>query len=415
MNLITSKPARFLLGPLQLLLFILPFSAIFLAIPALAPLDAVLNLLGTVCIALSVAYIFFADDICVSLEGSIPLFAVLAFYALSISWSPVELRSNSVHDTVRMLLTVLQAFVVVNVLGREALFRTLKHIAIFVVVLNLGFIFAFPAQASWYFEDATRTQGLFSSPNNMGQFLAFAFIVINLFEPRSLPWLVLLALDAAIVYQLLRCDSMTSLGGVIVIFIAYRIRFLMRPLFYVVIGLGLLVPFLSQIMGSTDMPLGINNRDLTFTGRTDVWEIIRSDLAAQDRVATGFGSGGYWLSKEEYNPFSHIHELSWDPGQGHNGYMDVLVNTGVVGLVFVLLFLFAMIGSIFRRVPWSEPVAYFLPLIVLFNNITEASLFREKHLYFVLLLLVFWYLFLEPAEAAEPEAEPDGTLLAQPN
>jgi exopolysaccharide production protein ExoQ len=419
MNLITSKPLQFLLGPLQLLLFVFPFTSLFLAFPGLAPVQGLVNVLGFVCICTSIVYLLFSDEIRIRLTGTFPLFLFLGFIVLSTLWVLPELRANSQHVTTRTVLTVLQAFVIVNVLGREQLFRTLKQYAILVAVANLAFIFLFPSQASWYFEDSSRIQGLFSSPNNMGQFLAFAFIIINFYERERLPVAILLALDAAIVYQLLRCDSMTSLGGVVVIFISYRLRFLLRPLFYVVIGLGLLVPSLNRIMGSTDAPLGLNNRDLTFTGRTDVWAIMQSDLITHDRVATGFGSGGYWLADDEYNPFSHIYELEWSPGQGHNGYMDVLVSTGVIGLLLLLFFLVRMIASIFRRVPITEPVVYFLPLIVLINNITEASLFREKHFYFVLLLLVFWYAFLKPEEEEAPDAITDAgddtLLLVQPS
>ncbi|RYZ23990.1 MAG: O-antigen ligase family protein [Chitinophagaceae bacterium] len=415
MNLINSKPVSFLLGPLQLLLFIIPFSAIFSAVPALAPLDAVLNFLGTALIGLSIVYLLFTDDLRISMRGSLPLFLIMAYYALSVTWSPQEMRGHAQHVTTRTLFTVLQAFVIVNVLGRERLFGTLKQIAILGVVLNLAFMFVFPMQAAWFGEDESRIQGLFSSPNNMGQFLAFAFIAINLHDRKGLPLPLLLLLDAAIIYQLLRCDSMTSLGGVAIIFVAYRIRFLMRPLFYCIIGLGLLVPNLSRIMGTTDVTLGNTNRDLTFTGRTDLWDVIRSDLSSQNRTNFGFGSGGYWLPEDEFNPFSHATDLTWFAGQAHNGYMDVMVNTGIVGVALLLLFLFTSIGSLFHRVPWSQPVAYFLFLIVLFNNITEASMLREKHFYFVLLMVVYWYIFLQPQEATEPEVQPSGTLVPQPN
>ncbi|GAB4091707.1 O-antigen ligase family protein [Flaviaesturariibacter terrae] len=414
MNFITSKPVAFLLGPLQLFLFLLPTGALFAAIPALAPLDAVINFLSFVLICLSVAYLFFSDEIRVSLAGSGALFLFLAFALLSMFWVLPGMKANASHQLTRMLLTVLQCYVIVNVLGRARLFDVLKQFAIGFALGNLAFMILFPGQAAWNMEDSSRIQGLFSSPNNMGQFLAFAFIVINFHKREGIPLALLLLLDAAIVYQMLKCDSMTSLGGVIVLFVCFQLRFLLKPLFVVIIAVGIIVPYLDKIRGTTSTPLGVNNRDMTFTGRTGVWEILRDDLAEQHRMTEGFGYGGYWLTQDEYNPYSHIHELEWWPGQGHNGYMDILVNTGIIGLVLVVFFLLRMVASIFRRASFDEPVLYFIPLIVLINNITEASLFREKHLYFVLLCLVFWYLFLQPEEATEPapEAAAEGTLLA---
>ncbi|RYY98537.1 MAG: O-antigen ligase family protein [Chitinophagaceae bacterium] len=398
MNLVSSKPVSFLLGKLQLILFIFPLTSLVLAFPGLAPVEGLANVLSFVGIIGSLAYVLFSDQIQVSLRGAIPLFLVLAFYAFSTTWAEPSVKANSSHVTMRTIFTVLQGFVIVNILGRYELFRFLKSIGIVVALCNFAFIFLFPNQAAWYMDDASRTQGMFSSPNNMGQFLAFAFIVVNFVDRKGIPTAAWLALNGVIVFQLFKCDSMTSLSGCILISICYQFKFLLRPLFVGVIAIGLIVPHLNTILGPSSASIGINNRDMTFTGRTEVWQIMMSDLKARDRLTTGFGSGGYWLPNEGYNPYTTISELEWSPGQGHNGYMDVMVNTGIVGLALVLLFLARMIVSLFRRVDYSEPVVYLLALILLINNITEASLFREKHLYFVLLCLVFWYAFLEKGE-----------------
>ncbi|RYY87074.1 MAG: O-antigen ligase family protein [Chitinophagaceae bacterium] len=414
MNLVTSKPVNFLLGKAQLFLFVFPLTSLVLVMPALAPVEAAVNALSYALILLSIAYLIFSDEIRITLSGAGPLLLFAGFLVLSMSWVPSGMKSISQHFTTRTLLTLLQGFVIVNVLGREGLFRTLKQLAIFIALLNLAFMILFPMQASWYGEDSSRIQGLFSSPNNMGQFLAFAFIVVNFVERDRLPLPVLLALDAIIVYQLFQCDSMTSLSGCILIFICFRLRFLLKPLFFAVIALGLIVPHLNRIFGESTASLGVNNRDMTFTGRTGVWDIMVSDLKAQDRITTGFGSGGYWMPEESFSPYNHIHELEWWPGQGHNGYMDVLVMTGIVGVCLLVFFLVSTIVSLFRRVPYEEPVCYFLLLIVLINNITEASFFREKHLYFVLLSLVFWCLFLRREEAPAAIEEETGDLQLQP-
>ncbi|GAA4329002.1 O-antigen ligase family protein [Flaviaesturariibacter amylovorans] len=416
MNFVTSKPVSFLLGKLQLILFIFPLTSLVMAFPGLAPVEKLANVLSFVGIVGSLAYVLFSDQIQVSLRGAFPLFLFLAFLALSTIWVLPAMKSHSSHVTMRTIFTVLQAFVIVNILGREELFKTLKGIAIVTALANLAFIFLFPSKAAWFMDDASRTQGMFSSPNNMGQFLAFAFIVVNFVNRKALSTHVWLGLNAAIVFQLFKCDSMTSLTGCILVSICYQFKFLLRPLFLVIIAAGLIVPHLNAILGPSTASIGINNRDMTFTGRTDVWEIMMMDLKARDRLTTGFGSGGYWLPGEGYNPYSTISELEWSPGQGHNGYMDVMVNTGIVGLVLVLIFLAWMIGSLFRRVDYSEPVVYLLSLILLLNNITEASLFREKHLYFVLLMLVFWYLFLDrAAQSARASARlvPGGNLQVQ--
>ncbi|RYY61885.1 MAG: hypothetical protein EOO12_13990, partial [Chitinophagaceae bacterium] len=268
MNLITSKPVNFLLGKAQLFLFVFPFLVLIQTVVAAPSVDTVLNAVSFALGCLSVLYLFVSDQIRISFRGFGPLFLFVAYLVLSTTWAPSGMKTISTHFTVRTLLTLVQAFVMVNVLGREGLFRSLKHVAILVVLCNLAFMIVFPVQSSWYGEDSSRIQGMFTSPNNMGQFLAFAFIVINFVEREKLPLVALLALDALIVFQLFKCDSMTSLSGVILIFICYRLRFLLKPLFFVVIAAGLIVPHLNTIFGESTASLGVNNRDLTFTGRT---------------------------------------------------------------------------------------------------------------------------------------------------
>ena len=71
-------------------------------------------------------------------------------------------------------------------------------------------------------------------------------------------------------------------------------------------------------------------KDLTFTGRTAIWEILNEHI--RQRPWFGGGYGAYWIGA---NPVSASYEmvtrLFFYPSEGHNGYLDVINDLGLAG------------------------------------------------------------------------------------
>ncbi len=93
-----------------------------------------------------------------------------------------------------------------------------------------------------------------------------------------------------------------------------------------VIGLGTITPFVggSTVAGFTSA-LG---RDSTLTGRTEIWASLLPDIARQPIL--GYGFSGFWTMERIAE-----HEI----GEAHNGYLDVWLQLGFVGLLFTAAFL----------------------------------------------------------------------------
>ena len=119
-------------------------------------------------------------------------------------------------------------------------------------------------------------------------------------------------------------------------------------------------------------------RDPTLTDRTEVWS---DAIALQSRPITGMGFESFWLGSRLDWMWA---KWWWQPNQAHNGYIEIYLNLGVIGL-----FLFAaVIVSTFRKAAaglTSEADFEFsrLRLAVLFavlaHNYTEAT-FKGVHL-----------------------------------
>jgi len=87
-------------------------------------------------------------------------------------------------------------------------------------------------------------------------------------------------------------------------------------------------------MGSVINALG---RDPTMTGRTDIWKLLLS-LATSPWFGAGYES--FWTPSRllQIQEIRHIDEA-------HNGYLEIYLNTGLVGLSLFSIFIF----SAYRR------------------------------------------------------------------
>lgn len=129
----------------------------------------------------------------------------------------------------------------------------------------------------------------------------------------------------------------------------------------------------------------ILGRDQTFTGRTGIWAAV-SDVASRN-LLFGVGYGGYWGLEDELTPIIHVKE-------GHNGYLDVYLDVGMVGLVLLFAFLLAYYYKVLRELNHSYDWGIFgicSLVMLLLANYTEGSLLKASFMWSipVFLTIVF--------------------------
>ena len=131
-----------------------------------------------------------------------------------------------------------------------------------------------------------------------------------------------------------------------------------------VIGLGIITPLVGGgTVGSFSSVVG---RDATLTGRTDIWAELLP-IAMQHPIL-GAGFGGFWTAKS-----SEIHQVN----ESHNGYLEVLLDRGFVGLlllsVFVLSFCRKACSALRHGYDGAIPVVCYVLMVVL-HNVSESSI-----------------------------------------
>ena len=136
------------------------------------------------------------------------------------------------------------------------------------------------------------------------------------------------------------------------------------------------------LVDNAETILGTFGRDLTLTGRTDLWAAVFEKI--WQRPWLGYGYGGFWrgLGGESADVWGVVR---WEAPHSHNGFLDLWLDLGLLGLLtFALSFI--ILGL--RAVAWVRqnktaeglwPLAYLTFLLL--ANLTESSLFRQNFLW----------------------------------
>jgi len=141
---------------------------------------------------------------------------------------------------------------------------------------------------------------------------------------------------------------------------------------------------------------GLIGKDITFTGRTFLWEEIL--LEVNNHPILGCGFQGYWVVTNE-NLLKLYEQFVWLPNQAHNGYLDILNELGFIGLIMFILVVinFSLnLPKLEKHFHWQ----WFL-LITLVLNIQETTLIRPQHPTGVLFMFSYLALFVNLAKQDE--------------
>jgi O-antigen ligase len=165
---------------------------------------------------------------------------------------------------------------------------------------------------------------------------------------------------------------------------------------------GVVVLFSVDATGAVFDWLG---RDTTFTGRTAIWNALGDEIRGHPIIGCGFN--GFWLpnNRSVEKLYASDEELSWRPTEGHEGYLDLMNEVGVVG---VLLFVLVVIRY-FKNVRKSLQVPGWTWFVVgvLLLSLTESVLLRTSSFTSWFFILAYFATYSDrPRQIAMPREEP---------
>lgn len=127
-----------------------------------------------------------------------------------------------------------------------------------------------------------------------------------------------------------------------------------------------------------------------FTGRTEIW---RADLAyLHDHLLLGAGFGAT-SGTEAQSLLTNYTSSNWVKviGSSHNGYLEVMVNLGLIGFIFTLIAVIILPLSKFwplDSVSPSKATLFALYLFCILHNFTESDLLQSDNAMWFAMLLV---------------------------
>lgn len=145
-----------------------------------------------------------------------------------------------------------------------------------------------------------------------------------------------------------------------------------------------------------EMVFGAIGRDMTFTGRTDIWRFIIE--AIEQSPWLGYGYGAFW--EDDTGPAWWVRAgVGWKTPNAHNGWLELALGLGLVGVAaFALVFSLAILRSVLA---FAHPEAglfapAFLTLFAI-QSFGEGAVLEDNNMMWTIFMIVAAKLALDRA------------------
>ncbi|HEX5757441.1 MAG TPA: O-antigen ligase family protein [Arenimonas sp.] len=338
-----------------------------------------------------------------SLNLFLPLFVLLAIASLAWSIDPPLTARRLIR--VLTMVAVAGAFVLAGWHARRFQ-NVLRPLLTLMLIGSIGFGLAAPQWAihqelegplvgAWH--------GLANHKNGLGNLACIALLLwchAALAREVRLPWAVIGSCVALICLALARSATSMVTATFTVLFLVLLMRsprLLQRYMPWVVglftaallvysLALLQVIPGISKLLGPVGM---ITGKDMSFTGRTDIWDIMSAEISLHPLLGAGYGA--YWAGPVPGTPsYEFVRLLDFYPASAHNGYLEVLNDLGALGLLVLLGFLAVFILQCLRLLPLDRAqAALFLALLLqqAVTNLSESRWLNVQSVDFVIMTL----------------------------
>jgi len=177
--------------------------------------------------------------------------------------------------------------------------------------------------------------------------------------------------------------SCFAMAGALIVATKFRALARNPGVLHVVVAAMISVSFAALFLDVGSNLVETIGRDATLTGRTELWDRV---LAMTPNTILGAGFESFWLPPR----LDYLWRMYWwHPNEAHNGYIEVYLNLGWIGLALLTVILVTGYRKVFGAVLRNPEVgglclAYFF--VGLVYNFTESAV-RIMHPVWILFLL----------------------------
>lgn len=301
------------------------------------------------------------NKINLSISTILPL---LSFLFLSCFWS--DNLSYSLLKFIQILIVI----IIIKIL--TLYFEPEKQVQLIDYSLFAGiFLSVLPFFSNYY---GDRFIGVYQHPNTLGFIAALSGIfIIYRYKRNCISLFELIVRLSIILYVLFAANSATSL----MLLIIYSVLVLMPTKITYntpIIAILALTTSLIQLI------LSLLGRDLSFTGRTRFWSALWIEMTTGPKSTLIFGHslGGFFNTHNINGPswqFASKYGFPLDvTGQAHNGYIQLFVENGLIGIFLFTLVIMLLFKRFYKN---KEDCKHYFALLIclLISNFTESRIF----------------------------------------
>jgi O-antigen ligase len=318
-----------------------------------------------------------------------PYFALLVFAGASAIWSidpQITLR--------RFEALAFNGVLSLYLAGRFSWSELVRMVAAALLVLALGSLvmcIAFPQVGIQSDINAGAWRGLWPQKNELGFMMvisalsSLASAVMD--RRRRILWIASAALSFGLLVLSRSGTSLLCLmssGSLLAAFVLAKRRPVVAVMVTFIAGCFTLV-LAGVLMFNVDFLFQVMGKDPTFSGRTDVWTSVMRRVA--ERPALGYGYAAFW--RDRMGPALLVRrETGWDVPSAHNGWLEILLQLGWVGVAmagaYCALTAAAAVRNLFTRTDGFWAIMYVGAFLML--SFSESDILRQNSLEWILLV-----------------------------
>lgn len=335
-----------------------------------------------------------------------PLLIYFVYCLVSIGWSyhpDIALKrwTKAIGDLAIVLV------IVTDVHPVAALRRMVTRIGMLLLPTSVLFIRYYPEWGRGYTTDGLLVNyGVTSNKNSLGLIVLLVSLVV-LWNLRSLlvhkdqpnrgkrllgqGILLVFGISLLVMANCSTCKACFLVGGFLILVLS-RDWLARRPARVHALCLTIVVASSAALFLGTDDVASALGRQSTMSGRTDIWAAL---IPLVPNAAVGAGFESFWISPNAQLFRRHMSNLGWyaalvkDLNEAHNGYIEIYLNLGWIGIALIAIVLTTGYRSAVKALSIDPEVScLFVALIVLslFYSVSEAG-FRMMNPAWIFLLL----------------------------
>ena len=239
-------------------------------------------------------------------------------------------------------------------------------------------------------------QGVFFQKNTLGRMMCLGLVCLSFIIASQRRYrLFAIAMVPLCATLLLLSGSVTAaavtVGLVAAIPFVPVLRWPTRRLTTVGVAMTLVViPLSLWVFQNADHVLKAMGKETHLTGRLPLWSLVRGEIATMPIL--GHGYAAFW-STPESDRFRVA--LNWDVMNAHNGFLEMMLGLGIVGLVIFVIGILRNFILAFRVARAGDDLDHAWPLFFLgfcmLWDITDSGLFAGNSVIWLLYTAnAFW-------------------------